>query len=102
MAEETRVTAALPNLDVDMRFSQDLDGGSETVTISLRATPGFEAAAGMLANPALGLALLQSNPMMSPWTAPWTAWTRMATLAWRPWIEAARPFMPGIEPPRKP
>lgn len=110
---ETRVTASLPGLDLEMRLSQDPGGRSETVTLSLRATPGFEAAAGLLAGPALPLALLGParegrgdavnpwavNPWMvnpwaaywaAPWLASWNAWARMASLAWRPWIDAGR------------
>lgn len=112
--EETRVTASLPGLDLEMRLSQDPGGRSETVTLSLRATPGFEAAAGLLAGPALPLALLGAarggrggaadpgaespwaanpwtiNPWAAPWLACWDAWARMAALAWRPWIDAGR------------
>jgi hypothetical protein len=102
-----------------MRLSQDPGGRSETVTLSLRATPGFEAAAGLLAGPALPLALLgptragrgkaadprtanpwtanpwaanpwAANPWAACWLASWNAWARMAALAWRPWIDAGR------------
>jgi hypothetical protein len=89
--DETRVTATLPNLDLEMRFSRDPDGRAETVTLSLRAAPGFEAAAGLLAGPALPLALMGAA---NPWANPFALWAGFARLAWQPWIDAMR-ALPG-------
>ena len=90
-SDETRVTATLPNLDLEMRFARDPDGQAETVTLSLRATPGFDAAAGLLAGPALPLALMGAA---GPLANPFAFWAGFARLAWQPWIEAMR-ALPG-------
>lgn len=112
--EETKLTAALPNLDVQILHRDEPEQGAETVTIRIRATPTFKAAAGMLA-PTLAMmpfAMLGQGtlpggrpglpPMMTPaamapmaalWAAPFQAsvqasqaWAGLVRQAWAPWL----------------
>ncbi len=95
--DETRLTATLPNLDVDIVSRRPEGGGSETVTITVTATPDLAtAAAGLLANPAVMLAGLPGgNPMV------W--WMGMVQAAWQPWISLMQtnPFLPPHRRPRR-
>ncbi|NYZ17604.1 hypothetical protein HL658_34100 [Azospirillum sp. RWY-5-1] len=75
--DETRITAALPNLDV--QFIHRDEPGAEIVAIQLRATPNFEALRGQFA---------PMMPMAALWLAPMQAWTSMVQQAWAPWLAA--------------
>jgi len=82
--EETRITAALPTATIEMVMREHQDVGSEVMTISIRATPSFQA---------LGQSF---RPEALLWANPFTAWMqigqmgmRMATLAWQPWLQLA-------------
>ncbi|SOD99945.1 hypothetical protein [Caenispirillum bisanense] len=90
--DELRLTGALPNLDVEIVSRRPAGGGSETVTVTLTATPTLGAAAGaLLANPAALMAVMGSpvagNPM--------ALWMGMMEAAWRPWLGLmqANPFL---------
>ena len=72
--DETRATANLPGLDIEIVHRRADDASAETVTISLRAAPSFEA---------FGRYLDAANPLM--------AWARMMELAWQPWLGAFLP-----------
>jgi hypothetical protein len=75
--EETRITAALPTATVEMVMREHQDEGSEILTISIRATPSFQA-------------ISQSfRPESLMWANPFALWMRMATLAWQPWLQLA-------------
>ena len=63
-----------------MREHQDT--GSEVLTVSIRATPSFQAVSQAFRPEALMLA------------NPFTLWMKMATLAWQPWLQLA-----GCRPP---
>lgn len=41
--EETRATARLPNLDIEIIHSRSAEGDAERLSISLQAIPSFEA-----------------------------------------------------------
>ena len=85
--DETRATASLPGLDIELRRRVDETERAEYVSITLRAVPSFEA---------FGAAL---QPMLNPFAAPlalWQGWMDMAQAFWRP-------FLPEpAEPPRLP
>lgn len=100
--EETKLTAALPNMDIQILHREDPERGAETIAVQITATPSFDAALGVL-GPALmgrmmqdrGLNPMMANPMMAHpmvalWAAPmqaWTqAWTGMVRQAWAPWL----------------
>jgi hypothetical protein len=72
--DETRATASLPGLDVEIVHRHASDASAELITISLRAAPSFEA---------FGRYLEATNPLL--------AWARMIELAWQPWLGAFLP-----------
>ncbi|WP_158044219.1 hypothetical protein [Skermanella pratensis] len=75
--EETKVTAALPTATVEMTVREHRDGGSEVMTISIRATPSFQS---------IGEAF---RPAALMWANPVGLWMQMAALAWQPWLDLA-------------
>jgi hypothetical protein len=75
--DETRITASLPTATIEMVMREHRDAGSEVVTISIRATPSFQA----LSQAFQPEALMLANPF--------TFWMKMATLAWQPWLQLA-------------
>ena len=48
---ETRATARLPGLDIEILHRRSPDGDAEQISINLRATPSFEAFGGFLEAP---------------------------------------------------
>jgi hypothetical protein len=74
-ADETRITANLPTSTIEMVVREHQGEGSEVLTISIRATPSFQAVAQAFRPEALMLA------------NPFTLWMQMATLAWQPWLQ---------------
>ncbi len=94
--EETKITASLPNLDVEMTRHASPDGNAETVTLRMTAVPSFEAVGDHLMKPG-GFPFLPPGPMLmmslwsNPWANPFLAWTRMAQSAWQPLLDAAAP-----------
>jgi hypothetical protein len=79
---ETRAIARLPQLEIEIRHRQAAEEGAEYLSINLRATPGFQAAAQML-DP---FRLVQSWAMLNPFLF----WGSLLTSASRP----ARPTLP--------
>jgi len=72
--EETRATARLPNLDIEIIHSRSAEGDAERLSISLQAIPSFEA---------FGRYLEAANPFLF--------WMRVAQTAWAPWLGSAPP-----------
>jgi hypothetical protein len=72
--EDTRAVARLPNLDIEILHRRPWSGEAEMLSITLRATPSFEAFSSFLeaANPAL-------------------FWLRAFELAWSPWLRLGLP-----------
>lgn len=72
-AEETRATATLPHLDIEIRHRKLPEEGAELLLISLRATPDLNGI----------LRLLDPFRLASAWVAfnPWLAWFRLAHAA---------------------
>jgi len=75
--DETRITANLPTATIEMVMREHQDTGSEVLTVSIRATPSFQAVSQAFRPEALMLA------------NPFTLWMKMATLAWQPWLQLA-------------
>src|SRR3954469_14113882 len=67
--DETRTTARLPNLDIEIFHRRPWEGNEEHLMVTLRAVPS---------NEALGRLLEVSNPLL--------VWTRMMETAWSPWV----------------
>src|SRR5262249_1042883 len=70
--EETRATARLPNLDIEVVHRRPYDGGAEMLAIPGRAAPAFEAG---------GRVAEAANP--------WLFWMRVMEAAWSPWLGSA-------------
>jgi hypothetical protein len=70
--DETKATARLPNLDIEIVRSRSPARDAERITISLQAVPSFEA---------FGCFLEATNPFLF--------WMRFAQTAWTPWLGAA-------------
>lgn len=103
--DETILTAHLPNLEIQIRHREAGEDGAEVVAIQLRATPSFDAVAGMLAPAMMNPLLLagpafaartgqgSANPMASAagmadlWMAPMRLWGEMVRQAWAPWLQ---------------
>ncbi len=66
---ETRATARLPHLDIEVLHRRPWQGNEEQILISLRAVPSFEA---------FGRLMEASNPLLF--------WTQMMQTAWSPWL----------------
>ncbi|HUB97887.1 MAG TPA: hypothetical protein VL993_18325 [Stellaceae bacterium] len=78
--DETRATAHLPGVDVEIVHRRAEDASAEMITISLRAAPSFEA---------FGRYLEAANPLI--------AWARFMELAWQPWLGAFLPPQGGTK-----
>jgi hypothetical protein len=78
--DETRATARLPHLDVEIVHRRLPEEQTEQLAISLRASPSFEAFARHL----------DARAMLWPWLAvnPFLAWQRLLRAAWQPWLQA--------------
>jgi hypothetical protein len=74
--DETKATARLPGLDIELKRRVDEQEGAEYVSVTLRAVPSLEAFAGVLQPMALPLAL-------------WQSWFDMAQAFWQPFLPAA-------------
>jgi hypothetical protein len=71
--DETKATARLPGLDIELKRRVDEQEGAEYVSVTLRATPSLDAFAGALHPMALPLAL-------------WQSWFDMAQAFWQPFL----------------
>jgi hypothetical protein len=96
--EQTKLTANLPNLDVELVHVQDPEEHAEVVTIKMTASPSFEAVGDHLAKSII-------NPVTMMWAIPFGLWSGMVEAAWRPWLSALTPSLPkpdtqGHERPR--
>lgn len=77
--EETKLTAALPNLDVQILHRAYPEQNAEAISITFTATPNFETVGKMLA---------PNLPMLALWAAPMQAWSALVQQAWAPWLNA--------------
>jgi hypothetical protein len=80
--DDTRTTARLPGLDVEVLHRRTWDGGREGVQVTIQPVPLQESIARLFEAP---------NPMLM--------WMRMAEAAWAPWLAFMAP--PQV-PERKP
>jgi hypothetical protein len=67
--DETRATARLPTLDIEILHRRPWQGNEEQLVVMLRAVPAFEA---------FGRFVEASNPHL--------VWTRVMEAAWSPWM----------------
>lgn len=78
MEDETRATARLPHLEVEIRYRRLPEGQVEQLAISLEATPSFADFAQFLDRQAPWLLALQ----------PWLMCGQVVRAAWQPWLAA--------------
>ncbi|SIT44969.1 conserved hypothetical protein [Paraburkholderia piptadeniae] len=80
---ETKLTAHLPTVDVEITRRKLPDLGAESIAIHITAVPTVEAAAQWFLQPSL-FSLM--SPLMSPMSmspmSMWAMWMR----AWQPWL----------------
>ncbi len=76
--DETKATARLPNLDIEIVRSRSPARDAERITISVQAAPSFEA---------FGRFLEATNPFLF--------WMRFAQTSWMPWLGAAAARLPS-------
>jgi hypothetical protein len=76
--DETKATARLPNLDIEIVHGRSPDGNAEHISVSLQAAPS---------SAALGSFLKTANPFLF--------WTRFAQTAWTPWLGAYAARLPS-------
>ena len=90
--DETRATARLAHLDIEIVHRQLPEERAEQLAISLRASPSFDAWA--------RTADLQAA--LWPWLAlnPLVAWQRLLRSAWQPWLDQQRVALARQRPPR--
>ena len=88
--DETRATARLPHLDIEIRHRRLAEEQAEHLAISLRATPSFEAFAEFLEWQAAwpGLTL-----------QPWLWFGRMVQASWQPWLAASSALLGAAPQP---
>lgn len=110
--DETKLTAALPNLDVQILHRTLPDQRGEAISITLTATPSFDAAAAAFLPGLAAGAFLPGGrgPLALPfsphaffsqpaaggegaaaaaaelWLAPLRLWVEMTQRAWAPWL----------------
>lgn len=91
---ETRLTAALPHLDVEILRREQADPPEQELIIRLRAAPTFRAAAEHLAGRLAG-DVLPAAPFLL--ASPMSWWAEMWRAAWQPWLALvpALPASPG-------
>ena len=82
--DETRASARLPHLDIDIVHRRSPEGDAEQILISLQAMPSLEA---------FGQFLETGNPF--------AFWTRLAETAWEQWLQAMQAWssLPGMARP---
>ncbi len=96
--EETKITAKLPSLDVEITRRELPEENAETITLRMTAVPSFDAVFDGLMKPGmLPLAPLTANLAMNPWLSVWStpmlAWSHWAKVAWAPWLQSMSPLV---------
>ena len=85
--KETKYTARLPTLDVEITKRTAPEEGLETISIHLKASPSFDAVGRWLAEPGLmPLAFLGASPL--------ALWAEIVRAAWLPWLRLHRQVTP--------
>ena len=76
--DETRATARLPHLEIEIVHRRLPEEQAEQLAISLRASPSFDALARSF----------DAQALLWPWYAahPLVVWQRLLQAAWQPWL----------------
>jgi len=91
--DETKITAALPNLDVEITRREHPEDNAETLTLRMTAVPSFDAFAEFLKQQGGFPFLACDAGWMTPWVSPWLSWARLAQAAWAPWLQPKAPHL---------
>jgi hypothetical protein len=75
--DETRAIARLPQLDIEIRHRRIAEEGAEYLSLSLKATPSFEAATLWLNPFRMAQLWLAINPLLAWWGQPITGAGRL-------------------------
>ncbi|BCF93531.1 MULTISPECIES: hypothetical protein [Paraburkholderia] len=89
---ETKLTAHLPTVDIEITRRKLPDRNAESVAIHITAVPSVGAAARWFLQPDL-FSLASPLSMFSMWSM----WMR----AWQPWLPSVTAFQPSQEPEKR-
>jgi len=93
--DETKITAKLPTLDVEITRRELPEENAETITLRMTAVPSFAAFAGILMQqdnvPLAPFGAAWMSPWMDLWSSPLLSWTCLAQAAWALWLEPTTP-----------
>ncbi len=89
--DETKLTATLPDLRIEILRRDLPEEGAEALTIQIKATPSLDAAGGALLRSLAG-------PMVLGWMNPMAAWAQMMRAVWMPVLG---PMMSPLLPPAR-
>ncbi len=92
---ETRLTADLPDLRIEILRRELPEENAETMTIQVTAQPSFEAVGRHLVQ---HLMAPPAVPWANPLFNPMALWMQMARAAWSPLLGA---MLPRLDPPRR-
>lgn len=87
--DETKLTADLPTMRMEVFHHVAEDGSGEHMTIRLHATPDFRRALPLVGS------LGQAPWMLGALTSPWSLWAQAAEALMTPWLALAQanPFI---------
>lgn len=85
--DQTKITAHLPTLDVEITRRAFSEHHAEAITIQITATPSFDAAAQWLLHAGL-----------FPITPPFSLWADVMR-AWQPWLPVGSGTTPSLPEP---
>ena len=88
--DETKLTARLPNLEVEIIRREDAAANAEMLTLNFRAVPSFEAFGRYLLGP-----VSAAKPLAE--AGPLGLWFDLWRQAWTPWLDAAAAMRSGAE-----
>ncbi|MGE5477148.1 MAG: hypothetical protein ACM3Q1_10865 [Bacteroidales bacterium] len=93
--DETKLTADLPTMNVEIVHRAAADGSGEMVTIQLNATPDFRSALPLLAGMTQLPFLLGGPANPTPYPSPFALWFQATQAMLAPWAALARanPFL---------
>jgi hypothetical protein len=80
--DETKLTAHLPNLQIEIVRREDPAANAEILTLNLRAVPSFEAFGRYLFGPTMAASQLAT-------ANPFELWIDLWRRAWAPWLDGA-------------
>lgn len=80
MMDETKATARLPAMNIEITHRQSEGGEAEYVAVKITAEPSFKA---------FGAFIEQQGPMpLGPMAMnPFAPWLQMMQMAWQPWLK---------------